>query len=307
MVNSSRWPQWLRSEFDGMTSAGVALFVGAPLLVGVLLGWNRMVVGSHMSRPGSTLYWIGLIAIVWVAAIVGTRLVRALARRWRRCWQGWATAATGALLGIFLFYWPISAYRHFGHMWLPAESIAHAPPLPWPTLEYLPQLFANTLPGVLYWVAVTYLVERFFSLPRDAGQQSTALASAAGSAESTAAVTLSVDAEPILRARLPADLDGEILALKAEDHYLRVYTAKGDTLVHYRFRDALHDLKELDGLQVHRSYWVRRSAIAQRFTENQKHFLRLSTNLKVSVSRSYLAMLDSLSHKAERVVGRPCA
>ena len=83
--------------------------------------------------------------------------------------------------------------------------------------------------------------------------------------------------------------------------------AKGDTLVHYRFRDALHDLKELDGLQVHRSYWVRRSAIAQRFTENQKHFLRLSTNLKVPVSRSYLAMLDSLSHKAERVVGRPCA
>ena len=307
MVNSPPWPQWLRSEFDGMTSAGAALFVGAPLLVGVLLGWNRMVVGSHMSRPGSTLYWIGLIGIVWVAAIVGTRLVRALARRWRWRWQSWATAATGALLGIFLFYWPISAYRHFGHMWLPEESIAHAPPLPWPTLEYLPQLFANTLPGVLYWVAVTYLVERFFSLPRDAGQQSTALASAAGPAESTAAVTLSADAEPILRARLPANLDGEILALKAEDHYLRVYTAKGDTLVHYRFRDALHDLKELDGLQVHRSYWVRRSAIAQRFTENQKHFLRLSTNLKVPVSRSYLAMLDSLSHKAERVVGRPCA
>ena len=74
MVNSPPWPQWLRSEFDGMTSAGVALFVGAPLLVGVLLGWNRMVVGSHMSRPGATLYWIGLIGIVWVAAIVGTRL-----------------------------------------------------------------------------------------------------------------------------------------------------------------------------------------------------------------------------------------
>jgi DNA-binding LytR/AlgR family response regulator len=100
-------------------------------------------------------------------------------------------------------------------------------------------------------------------------------------------------AEATLRARLPAHLDAEIVALKAEDHYVRVYTQKGDTLVHYRFRDAVQDLRGIDGLQVHRSYWVRRSAITGRATRAHSQVLLVGSDLSIPISRSYQRMLDA--------------
>lgn len=275
--------RWLRFEFDGMTPATAALFyLAAPLLVGLLLGWNRMLVGSHLSRTGSTLFWTGLVGIVWVAAIVGTRLVGALTRRWR--WPYWLMAFTGSLFGILLFYWPIARYRHFGLSLLPEEFKLLAPPLPWPTLEYLPRLFANTLPGMLYWVVVYCAFEKWTAL-RDGGL-ATPVAPAAG-------VQPGASAEATLRTRLPAHLDAEIIALKAEDHYVRVYTHKGDTLVHYRFRDAVQDLRGVDGLQVHRSYWVRRSAITRRSVRANNHVLQVGNDLSIPISRSFQRALDA--------------
>ncbi len=282
-----QWRRWLRPEFEGMTPAAAAVFyVAAPLLVSLLLGWNRMLVGTHMSRAGSTLFWTGLVGIVWIAAIVGTRLVDSLTHRGR--WPAWLTAAAGALLGILLFYWPIARYRHFGLGLLPSEFMVHAPPLPWPTLDYLPRLFANTLPGVLYWVVVYCAFGKWLSV-RNGG----ALDGTARYAAPAPAMPPGASAEATLRARLPPHLDAVIIALKAEDHYVRVYTEKGDTLVHYRFRDAVQDLRGVDGLQVHRSYWVRRSAITRRSVRANNHVLQVGNDLSIPISRSFQRALDA--------------
>lgn len=276
-------PRWFRIDFAAITPLGAAFFyLGAPLMAGAVLGWNRTLVGEHLGRGVSTLYWIGLVALVWIAAIFGTRLVRRGARRWQ--WPRWLSAALGAVIGILIFHWPIARYRYFGLTLLPEEFLVRAPPLPWPTLDYLPRLFANTLPGILYWLTVVIIMDKLFGTPTVAPQPDSPSASA----------------EATLRARLPANLDGEILALKAEDHYLRVYTDRGDTLVHHRFRDAVHDLRHLDGMQVHRSYWVRRSAIERRFTERHSQFVRLRTGLKVPVSRSYARLLRPAGQAAQR-------
>lgn len=282
-------PRWLRHDFAAITPVGAAFFyIGAPLLAGALLGWNRTLVGQYLDRGTSTLFWIGLVVLVWIAAIVGTRLVRWGAGRWQ--WPLWISAVVGAVLGILIFYWPIARYRHFGLTLLPEEFLALAPPLPWPTLDYLPRLFANTLPGILYWLLVVMAMDKLFGTAR------------IGEPDSPSA-----SAEATLRARLPANLDGEILALKAEDHYLRVFTEKGDTLVHHRFSDAVHDLRHLDGLQVHRSYWVRRSAIEKRFTERHSQFVRLRTGLKVPVSRSYARLLRPAGEAAQGTSGQSAA
>ncbi len=279
-----RWRRWLRFEFEGMTPATAALFyLAAPLLASLLLGWNRMLVGDNMSRTGSTLFWTGLVFIVWLAAIVGTRTVSALTRHWSL--PAWLVAFVGAALGVLLFYWPIARFRHFGIGLLPAEFTVHAPPLPWPTLEYLPRLFANTLPVILYWVVV---YSAFAKWPGGRPQQAVAQ-----DADVAALLAQGVGAEATLRARLPAHLDAEIIALKAEDHYVRVYTARGDTLVHYRFRDAVQDLRGVDGLQVHRSYWVRRAAITGRSTKAHARFLQVGPNLSIPISRSFQRVLDA--------------
>jgi DNA-binding LytR/AlgR family response regulator len=76
------------------------------------------------------------------------------------------------------------------------------------------------------------------------------------------------------------------LALASEDHYLRVYTARGDTLVHHRF-DALAELGDA-GVRVHRSWWVARAAVTGSEREGERIVLLLSNGLRVPVSRTYL-------------------
>jgi len=54
-----------------------------------------------------------------------------------------------------------------------------------------------------------------------------------------------------------------------------------------RFGDALQELGGLEGLQVHRSWWVARAAIAAVERDGQRMSLTLSTGLVVPVSRAY--------------------
>ena len=59
-----------------------------------------------------------------------------------------------------------------------------------------------------------------------------------------------------LFARLPPEIGRDIIALQAQDHYVQVTTSKGSALVLLRMSDAVNDLGGLDGLQIHRSWWV---------------------------------------------------
>lgn len=57
--------------------------------------------------------------------------------------------------------------------------------------------------------------------------------------------------------KLPDSLKGgALLALKAEDHYLKVITDKGSALILMKFEDALTVLNGYPGIQTHRSWWV---------------------------------------------------
>lgn len=287
-----QWPRWLQAEFAGMTPrAAFFFYVGAPLLCGLVLGWNRIVVGPHMTHLGSTGYWTVLVLMVWLAAIVGTRLAYLCVRRWQ--WPLWATGLSGAAVGMALFYWPIARYRHFSLQFLPEEFAQHVPPLPLPTLDYLPQLFMHTGAGIAFWILMLYGYERLLGIPRYRHEEASPEASPEANSDvgPAHAAASSSGAEEALRARLPPHLDGKILALQAEDHYVRVHTAKGSMLVHYRFRDAVQDMGRVDGLQVHRSFWVRRGVIKQLFVERHSHFVRLDNGLKVPVSRTHLRTL----------------
>jgi hypothetical protein len=87
--------------------------------------------------------------------------------------------------------------------------------------------------------------------------------------------------------RLPKNLGRNILAIEAEDHYVRVHTDLGNTLIPGRFSEAMGALHALDGLRVHRSYWVRRSAVASVELQGRGLQLTLTNGLKVPVSHAY--------------------
>ena len=91
--------------------------------------------------------------------------------------------------------------------------------------------------------------------------------------------------------RIPVRLTGELLCIRSEDHYLRLYTAAGSELILMRLRDAVAELAGIDGLQVHRCFWVARAAVRRVARENRRTVLCLSNGLAVPVSATYLPAL----------------
>lgn len=87
--------------------------------------------------------------------------------------------------------------------------------------------------------------------------------------------------------RLPDHLGTQLLHLQMEDHYLRATTDKGDTLILIRFRDALQELGDYDGLQVHRSWWVARQAVEKISRSGRKIDLIMQDGTRVPVSAAY--------------------
>jgi hypothetical protein len=96
-----------------------------------------------------------------------------------------------------------------------------------------------------------------------------------------------------LLSRLPADLGPDIVALEAEDHYVRVHTPKGSTLVLMRLSDAVDLMDAALGMRVHRSWWVALRAIDGVERNGQRLVLRLSNGAQVPVGRMHAAAVRS--------------
>jgi DNA-binding LytR/AlgR family response regulator len=92
--------------------------------------------------------------------------------------------------------------------------------------------------------------------------------------------------------RLPLKLRGaEVWAVEAEDHYLRLHTSKGQDLILMRLADAVAELEGIEGLQVHRSWWVARDAITSARRGDGRATLTLKDGAQVPVSRTYAGEL----------------
>ena len=100
--------------------------------------------------------------------------------------------------------------------------------------------------------------------------------------------------EPPLLARLPAASRAELLHLRMQDHYVEVHTAAGMELLLLRFRDALREVENVNGLRVHRSHWVARAAVVG--VERRRGgglMLHLVNGNQVPVSRSFVRTLKA--------------
>lgn len=87
---------------------------------------------------------------------------------------------------------------------------------------------------------------------------------------------------------IPTEKRGRLLCLEMADHYVNVYTDKGNHMVLMRFKDALLALQDYKGMQTHRSWWVACDAIQKVGKEQRKRFLVLTNGINVPVSKTYL-------------------
>lgn len=93
--------------------------------------------------------------------------------------------------------------------------------------------------------------------------------------------------------RLPLPLRSlPVIALQAEDHYLRVHLHGGQsTLILMRLSDAIAELPADTGAQTHRSWWVAKDAVRSVAKGDGRATLTLDHNVEAPVSRSFYKVL----------------
>lgn len=104
------------------------------------------------------------------------------------------------------------------------------------------------------------------------------------------------EADPLaaFRQRLSARRRGAtLIAVEAEDHYLRVHTDAGEELISARFGDALLELAHAPGFQTHRSWWVAADAIDKVTWLRGRGEARLKCGLVVPISRGQAPALKA--------------
>ena len=231
------------------------------LAMGVLLGFAKpFSADPPLSEPVRYAFWIGMVFLGYFAAMAAEKLIpdSVISRRPLRLA---AAAVASALPQTFVTAWVIPFIRP-GH---PAYD-----------LEQLPALFCI--------VAAVQLAIAFVLLRKpDAGERAVppVTRDASGPFPRT------------LVSRLPGRLGDEIVALEAEDHYLRVHTNLGSDLVLMRLSDAITLIEPQLGLQVHRSWWVAEDAIRGIIRSEQRSQLKLKNGLLVPVGRTYSAAVRS--------------
>lgn len=233
----------------------------APVLgLGVLLGFAGPF-GAYppLSAPVRYAFWIGMVFAGYAAALAAEKLVPETSTPSPELRLG-AVALASAVPLTFVAAWVIPFVRP-GHVYQPLQ---------------LPALFGA--------VAAVQLAITFTLLRKPSAPLRPPPAPSGDTSGSFPRALLS---------RLPNRLGDEIVALEAEDHYLRVHTTLGSDLVLMRLSDAIAAIEPDLGLQVHRSWWVAQDAICEIIRSEQRFHLKLRNGLSVPVGRTYSAAVRS--------------
>jgi hypothetical protein len=102
-------------------------------------------------------------------------------------------------------------------------------------------------------------------------------------------------AEPPASGRGASRAGGAAFCLQMQDHYVLVHRASGATLELMSMKAAIAEFGSVDGVQVHRSWWVARSAIGAVERNGRGYRLRVNGGLLVPVARNRIAALRALN------------
>lgn len=286
-----------------------AFYVGIPVALALYSGASESGSAAFIEKRYYFFYFLAASLPVWLAFDVCTRFAQWVLRPWQP--RLLVILVLGAILGL-----------HLQGLWTPWRQSLFEPYLaegsrfysvfPWRYSEpdYLVKAVIAWVAASVIWAGANIFFLQVFGLPRygyrASGQTGAGLADDAG--EERGGVPSQPTSSPsatrmaILLDKLPDSLGTDIVALKAEEHYTRVYTTRGEALILMRFSDAVDLLEELGGLQTHRSYWANPQHIEEMTSEGRSSRLHLSKGIDIPVSRTYRALvrqaLSAANHRS---------
>jgi hypothetical protein len=242
-------------------------YVAAIGLTALAMAWLAPLESSVWLKPGDRyLFWFATVSAGWLQMIIVAHGVRASFGTERL--PGWVLLIISAGIGAI----PITFEVRY--LW-ELLKLGDAELRPY-WQSYITVLFINLNFSLLQW----WLVERWSLF---SGDEKT-------SAELSEGTSTAIPTVEMLNRR-PDNLTGTILCMQMEDHYLRVYGENGEGIVLHRMADAAKELNQSDGMQIHRSWWVARHAIANKHSANRRSELELTNGLRVPIGRSFRSKL----------------
>ena len=253
--------EWLNAKRLGWHLFGFLVAAALLVYLGPFGTWDSLGVFDRL------VFWTTTVGLNWLIAYATFNITT-----WAFQERGWPSWAGFMLAGL------IAALPGTGTVWLAVAVY----------LDYRPSgasgiigLYAQVLVLHLSIGSLAFYFIRRFLEQGHAGLESSAPDERVGTRSDAAP-------EAALLARLPPESRSELLHLRMQDHYVEVHTAAGTEMLLLRFRDALREVENLDGLQVHRSHWVARAAVDEVERRQGGSFaLRLVNGNKVPVSRSF--------------------
>jgi hypothetical protein len=229
--------------------------------------------GSYIGNPASRmLFWVGLFwagtLILWPSVALALHVAARKRIPLVLAGTGAALLACIPLAGFaaaacYLF-WPVHASGIRTQEW-----------------------YAHTVTLALPAAAIAFWFEWY----RDQGQTRSRAIRLPGISEEEAAGPQS--------GPLPDRLLDLILCLQMEDHHVRYHTAAGSSLHFAPMRDVVRQMGIARGLQVHRSWWVARSAVCDATGDSRALELVLTNGLRVPVARSRVAAVRDVGWLSE--------
>jgi hypothetical protein len=186
-----------------------------------------------------------------------------------------------------------------------AQTGVSPPTVPAEHLEF----WSYAVRASIVWIIVNLIFDRWVGLPRyryddgpDAPRRSQPQAfEHSGTGETGASDTDPDnlgDLRPRFLGRLPANLTAtDIVLLKAEQHYVQAHTRDRRFMTLYRFSDAIAELGDELGLQVHRSFWINKDAVEAVRKGDRKMQLDMVDGTVVPVSGPNHALVYQLARE----------
>ncbi|WP_439534217.1 LytTR family DNA-binding domain-containing protein [Polymorphobacter sp.] len=263
------------SDFERFRSLGyrgaLVAYLFVPLFFGIVFGWLRVSRTYDWSFASALAYWILAVQICWLVQGGATWFVQKMLGPWNPPLI--LLLILGTMAGTpFVEIAMRTLVETYQYLVIPPEL--HKPLKP----ATLATLFQAHFIGSFIWVvsnlAIVHVLglARFGFTPTRDQHQRAAAADAHG--------------QPEFATRLKRPV-GPLCMLKAEQHYLRVVGDHGEDLILYRISDAVREVSaHVDGLQVHRSFWVAQRAVSHSERDARGLALRLHNGILVPVSRS---------------------
>jgi|HubBroStandDraft_1064217.scaffolds.fasta_scaffold93305_2 hypothetical protein len=231
-------------------AADVAIATAVGAFFGVIGPFGSYFNGPAWQRVGFQ------VACFWAGIAMFGTLIRVLMWLGLRGWRFW----TILMASVAVFDLPLA--------WLSSHLAERI----WPLLTHLPaqpqwylQALVTSIPVVIGFVFLIGHRERQRRLAAEAGE------------------------EPPSRDGLLGAPSSQVVCLQMEDHYVRVHTRGGSRLVLTTMSQAIAAVDKNPGLQVHRSWWVAKTAVVRAVADGRNLRLELANGLTAPVARSAVA------------------